>query len=143
MPEFTKADAQNLLAHATAPWILDLGIEVLSVAVDEVVARMPFSDKLCREGGTICGQALMALADTTMIISVAAASGGYRPMTTVDTTTHFMKPVSNDAVICTIAMMRMGRTMAFGHAIMTAESDKKPVASATVAYAILGPVAAG
>ena len=54
---------------------------------------MPFSERLCRNGGMVCGQALMAFADTAMVIANLAANRGYRPMTTVDQTTHFMRAV--------------------------------------------------
>lgn len=140
MGEFNKAAAIALLADGVAPWVEGLDLEIISLAADKTVVRMPFAEKLCRQGGTICGQALMALADTSMVFAVAAASGGNRPMTTVDATVHFMKPVSSDAVICTVEMMRLGRTMAFGHAVMTGEKEGKPIASATLAYALLGPV---
>ena len=56
--------------------------------------RMPFSERLCRNGGIVCGQALMAFADTAMVIANLAANRGYRPMTTVDQTTHFMRAVT-------------------------------------------------
>ena len=45
--------------------------------------RMAFSERLCRHGGIVCGQALMALADTSMVLAILAANRGYRPMTTV------------------------------------------------------------
>ena len=51
---------------------------------------MAFSERLCRNGGIVCGQALIALADTAMVIAILAANRGYRPMATVDQTTHFM-----------------------------------------------------
>lgn len=140
MGEFSKAEAMAILADGIAPWVGGLDLEIVSLGRDKTIVKMPFAEHLCRQGGTICGQALMALADTTMVFAVAAASGGNRPMTTVDMSVHFMKPVSSDAVICTIEMMRLGRTMAFGHAIMTGESEGKPIASATLAYALLGPV---
>ncbi len=140
MGEFSKAAAIALLADGVAPWVGGLDLEIVSLATDKTIVRMPFAEKLCRSGGTICGQALMALADTSMVFAVAAASGGNRPMTTVDTTVHFMKPVSSDGVICTVHMMRLGRTMAFGHAIMTGEKEDMPIASATLVYALLGPV---
>ena len=37
----------------------------------------------------------MALADTAMVIAILAANRGYRPMTTVDQTTHFMRAVTS------------------------------------------------
>ena len=49
-------------------------------------------------GGVVCGQALMALADTSMVLAIVSANRGYRPMTTVDQTTHFMRAVSSSDV---------------------------------------------
>jgi acyl-coenzyme A thioesterase PaaI-like protein len=51
--------------------------------------RMPFSQKLCRDGGVVCGQALLAAADTAMVIARAAAWDGYKPMSAIDQTMHF------------------------------------------------------
>ncbi len=140
MNNYSVEDAQEVLDNLIAPWVQELGLQVLSVAPDKVVVKMPFDEKLCREGGTVCGQSLMALADTSMVVAVAASSGGYRPMTTVDATTHFMKPLSSDSVICTVEMMRLGRTMAFGQVTMAGEKEGKLIASTNLAYALLGPV---
>ncbi|MBZ0215351.1 MAG: PaaI family thioesterase [Fimbriimonadaceae bacterium] len=115
---------------------------MLEVNDQRAVLRMPFSNRICRDGGMICGQALMSLADTAMVIAVVGASGGYRPMTTVDMSAHFMKPTSNKAVICTARIMRMGRTMAFGHVILNGEGDENPIVSATAACALLEPAPA-
>jgi len=134
---FAKSQAEALLGQVFAPWVLDLGLSVESVSAEEVVLRMPFSERLCREGGTVCGQALMALADTSMVFAVAAASGRYRPMTTVDMTTHMMKPVSNSDVLARTRILRLGRSMAFGQVLIFPESKNEPVASASLAYALL------
>ena len=40
------------------------------------VVRMAFSERLCRHGGIVCGQALMAFADTSMVIAILAANRG-------------------------------------------------------------------
>ena len=139
MAEFDLAAAQALLGDVFAPWVQDLSLRVEDLQGDTAVLRMPFSDRLCRDGGIICGQSLMSLADTAMVIAVASASGGYRPMTTVDLSVHFMKPASNHDVLCTARIMRMGKTMAFGHVTLNAEGNESPVVSATTAYALLGP----
>ena len=91
---FDIAQARRVLREAFAPWVLDLGLSIERVDCDPPAAaedwqpgailRMAFSERLCRHGGVICGQALMALADTAMVIAMVAANRGYRPMTTVD-----------------------------------------------------------
>lgn len=137
MSAFSKEAATRLFADVFAPWVRDLGLSVAALYDDGALICMPFSERLCREGGIVCGQALMALADTSMVFAVAAMSGRYRPMTTVDLTTHFMKPVSNHDVLCEARIIRLGRTMAFGRMTLTAPHDAQPIAAATAAYALL------
>ena len=98
---------------------------------------MAYSDRLCRHGGIICGQALMALADTAMVIAVLAANRGYRPMTTVDQTIHFMRPVAQSDVIADARVVRLGRTMSFGRITLSGVTDNKPVAMVSSAFAML------
>lgn len=140
--------ARRVLGDVFAPWIQDLklildGIETApppGAATNwqpGAVLRMPFSDRLCRQGGIVCGQALMALADTSMVMAILAASSGYRPMTTVDQTTHFLKAVVSSDVLADARVVRLGRTMSFGRVTLTAASDGKPVAMVSSAFAML------
>ena len=89
---------------------------------------MAFSERLCRAGGIVCGQALMALADTAMVIAIVAANRGFRPMTTVDQTTHFLKAVASSDVLADARVVRLGRTMSFGRVTLFSAADSKPVA---------------
>ena len=79
---FDSDAATRLLADVFAEWVRDLGLSVVAVetspapgAVSDwlpgAVLRMPFSERLCRQGGVVCGQALMAL----MRCSEAAENG--------------------------------------------------------------------
>jgi uncharacterized protein (TIGR00369 family) len=142
-PAFDVAAAQRLLTEVFAPWVQDLqlGIEAIHPPGSEggagATLRMRFSERICREGGVICGQALMSLADTSMVFAVASASGRYRQMTTVDQTTHFLKPASNADILADARVLRMGRTMAFGQVLLTPAFDLKPVAMVSTAYALM------
>lgn len=140
---FSLEAARALLRGAVAPWVQDLqlSVEELRPGTDPggtgAVLRMKFSEKLCREGGVICGQALMSLADTAMVFAVSAASGRYRPMTTVDLTTHFMRPAANSDILADARIVRMGKTMAFGQVMLTGAGDVRPVAMVSTAYALM------
>jgi len=138
MSTFDTAAATDLLRTVFAPWIQDLDLIVERIGESDAVLRMPFSDRLTRDNGVVCGQALMALADTAMVFAVSAASKAYRPMTTVDQTTHFLRPVSGDATIATAEVIRLGRSMAFGRITLSAEGDGRPAVSVQTAYALLG-----
>ena len=145
--EFGLADARRILGEVFAPWVqdLDLAVERIEHAQPAEVAdwqpgailRMPFSERLCRNGGVVCGQALMALADTAMGIAILAANRGHRPMTTVDQTTHFMRAVSSSDVLADARVVRLGRTMSFGRVTLLSAADSKPVAMVSSAFAML------
>jgi uncharacterized protein (TIGR00369 family) len=137
MTTFDKSDATRLLQTIFAPWVQDLGLSVESIDADAATLRMRFSDKLCRDNGVVCGQALMSLADTSMVFAISAAAGGYLSMTTVDQTIHFLKPALRSDLLAQARVVRLGRTMAFGSVSIVAESDAKPVALAQTAYAIM------
>jgi uncharacterized protein (TIGR00369 family) len=144
---FDIAQAQRVLREAFAPWVLDLGLMVERVDCDPpavaedwqpgAVLRMGFSERLCRHGGVICGQALMALADTAMVIAMVAANRGYRPMTTVDQTTHFMRAVASSDVLADARVVRLGRTMSFGRVTLLSATDNRQVAMVSSAFAML------
>jgi uncharacterized protein (TIGR00369 family) len=134
---FDEAAAARLLSEVFARWVRDLDLSVERVEADGAVLRMRFSDKLCRDNGVVCGQALMSLADTAMAVAVSATAGGYGPMTTVDQTMHFLRPIANSDVLADARVLRLGRTMAFGGVTITAEGDERPAATAQTAYALL------
>jgi len=131
-----KDELQKLLADVFAPWVQALDLSVDHVSGNEVDLRMKFDEQLCREGGIVCGQSMMAISDTAMVLAICSASGAYRPMGTVDQTTHFMKPISNKNVIAKASVTRLGRTMAFAQTTIYAEGDEKPAGIATAAYAL-------
>ncbi|MFF5932507.1 PaaI family thioesterase [Streptomyces sp. NPDC012508] len=137
-PTLTLAAAEKVLADNFAPWVLDLGLSVVSVDAEEAVLRLPWSDRLAREGGGLSGQALMAAADTATVIAVAAARGGFVPMTTVQQSISFQRAVLGADVLVRARLTKAGRRMAFADITMTAEGTDEIAAHATAVYALLG-----
>ena len=146
--EFGIDEARRVLGEVLAPWVRELNLSVERLdhtpppgAVADwqpgAILRMPFSERLFRSGGVICGQALMAFADTAMVIANLAANRGYRPMTTVDQTTHFMRAVTASDVLADARIVRLGRTMSFGRITLSSAADDKPVAMVSSAFAML------
>lgn len=109
-----KSAIRVLLDTTFAPWIRDLGLAPESSTDTSVTLRLPQADKLRHVGGVICGQVFMAAADTTMIVAIAHALGGFQPMTTVSLTTSFLRPVKTGDVLVTASILRRGRNLVFG-----------------------------
>jgi uncharacterized protein (TIGR00369 family) len=137
MPTFDKNAAVALLTTVFAAWVRDLDLSIETIGPGTAALRMRFSEKLCRDNGVVCGQALMALADTAMVFAVAAAADGYPPMTTVDQTIHFLRPAIRSDLIAEARVIRLGRTMAYGSIAISTASDLRPVAIAQTAYALM------
>jgi acyl-coenzyme A thioesterase PaaI-like protein len=144
---FTLQVAVRLLSEALAPWMQDLGIRIEAVETGRpagapadwqpgAVLRLPLSRRLCRDDGAVCAQALTALADTAMTVAAAAAWNGYRPMSPIDQTVHFLRPVTFD-VIADARIVRAGRTTCFGRVMLTSVIDKRPVGMVASAYALV------
>ncbi|MFI8288173.1 PaaI family thioesterase [Streptomyces sp. ms191] len=134
----TLAAADKVLADNFAPWVLDLGLSVIALDEHGAVLRLPWSDRLAREGGGLSGQALMAAADTATVIAVAAARGGFVPMTTVQQSISFQRPVLGTDVLVRARLTKAGKRMAFADITMTAEGTDETAAHATAVYALLG-----
>jgi len=138
--------AAVLLADLLPPWMLDLSLLVEAVEAGRppgapadwqpgVVIRLPFSQKISRDG-VLCSQALMAVADAAMMLACAAAWNGHRPMSVIDQTMHFLRPV-NIYVMADARIVRIGRTTSFGRVSLTSAVDRRPVGMVSSAYAML------
>jgi uncharacterized protein (TIGR00369 family) len=143
-PLFGLAAAGRLLIEAIAPWVQDMGVLVEAVEAGRppgaaadwqpgAVLRLPFSQKICREGGVVCAQALTALADTAMTVACAAAWNAYRPMHPIDQTMHFLRPVTFD-VVADARVVRIGRSTSFGRVMLYSAVDKRPVGMVAGAF---------
>ncbi|WP_181808348.1 PaaI family thioesterase [Streptomyces shenzhenensis] len=133
----TTAEADKILSTAFAPWMLDLGLAVEAVGEDRATLRLPWSERLSREGGGLSGQALMAAADTATVIAVSAARGGFVPMTTVQQSTSFQRAVTGSDVLIEAVLTKLGRRMAFADVTMRDQRSGALAARASTVYALL------
>jgi hypothetical protein len=131
--EFNIEEARRVLGDVFAPWVQDLGLSVERVecaappdaAADwqpGAILRMAFSERLCRSGGIVCGQALMALADTSMVFAILRGE----PRLSADD-----RPSIKPRISCAPSrigragdarVVRLGRTMSFGRVTLSRRS---------------------
>ena len=131
------AALQSALAELFAPWVQALGLRVECVGERSVVLRLPVTPALARQGGMLCGQAMMAAADTAMVLALIAHFGEFRPCTTVQLSTSFLKPLSGQDALIHARVLRAGKTMAFGEIDLSGAADGKSVCRASTTYALL------
>ena len=128
---------QGLLSAWFAPWVQALELRVESFADGEVTLRLPQSDQLSRVGGMLCGQAMMAAADTAMVLALISHFGQFRPCSTVQLSSSFMKPLSGQDALVTARVLRAGKAMAFGEIDLSGADDGKSVFRASTTYALM------
>jgi uncharacterized protein (TIGR00369 family) len=132
------ATLQSALGEVFAPWVQRLHLEVHQAGDGEVLVELPVAAEHVHAGGVLCGQTLMAAADTAMVLAVMTKLGGFKPMTTVQMQSSFLRPVAGDAthVMLRARVLRMGRTIVFGE-IHVLAPDGALAAQATTTYALL------
>jgi uncharacterized protein (TIGR00369 family) len=128
---------ESALAEYFAPWVQALGLRVEGFEEGSVTLRLPQSDSLSRVGGMLCGQAMMAAADTAMVLALINQFGEFRPCTTVQMSTSFLKPLSKQDALVQARVVRAGKALAFGEIDIRGADDGKSACRATTTYALL------
>ena len=131
----TIEELKAFFAEAFAPWVQQLNIETTAVTDDGAVLSVPGNPDLARIGGIVCGQALSAIADTAGVLALMAHNAERRIMTTVDMTTHFMRPLKTEEIEVTVTIISNGRRMATLRVDFRQAGSPKICAGATCAYA--------
>jgi uncharacterized protein (TIGR00369 family) len=137
---------QEEIPRIFAPWIAQMGLQVLAADGGRVELRMPVRPEYVHVGGVMCGQAAMAAADTAMVLAMMSLLGEFRPMTTVQLQTSFLRPIPGNPagnldetveearVIARV--LRLGKSLVFGE-IEVQDPAGRLAAHATTTYALL------
>lgn len=128
---------QSALAEYFAPWVQSLRLQVEDFDAASVTLRLPQDPQLSRVGGMLCGQAMMAAADTAMVLALINQFGQFKPCTTVQMNTSFLKPLSSQDALVQARVVRAGKSLAFGEIDIRGAGDGKSASRASVTYALL------
>jgi uncharacterized protein (TIGR00369 family) len=134
-PKISVATFQAL-AFEGVRYAGQLGCRVERFAAGQVVLRLPYQELLRRPGGTICGPALMALADVTLYGAVLSALGEVALAVTTDMTIHFLRRPAARDVVAEGRLLRLGRRLAVGEVSMRSEGDARAICHVVGTYAI-------
>jgi len=129
--------ANQISTTIFAPWLQQLGMVVESIDSTGAVLRLPYSEQLCRAGGMVCGQAMLALIDTCMVYVAFAAQNQYANCTTVSQNSSFVRAAKGQDIIATGSIVKRGRQLLFGEVVLTTADDNKIVATGTATYMLL------
>ena len=136
---FDTAFLEDALRTVFAEWVRMLELRLISARPGEVVLALPVTPRHVHAGNVMSGQTLMAAADSAMVLAVMSKLGAFRPMTTVQLQTSFLRPVAADAGEARVAasVLRMGRNLAFGEIRITTGAEQVLAAHSTTTCALL------
>ncbi|SUZ30495.1 hypothetical protein ROE7235_00218 [Roseibaca ekhonensis] len=90
-----------------------------------------------RPGGTVSGPTLFALADVAIYLTILSMIGPKALTVTTNAGMDFMrKPAAGVDLLCETRLLKLGRVLAVGDALIFAEGDARPVARASMTYSI-------
>lgn len=132
------ATLQKTFDRLGAEYVKRLNLRIVSIEANAVTLALPVAPELVHGGGVLCGQAMLAAADTAMLLAMIVALGEFRPMTTVQLQTSFVRPIPKDAesVAVIARVLRLGKTLSYGE-VDFRTADGKLAAHATTTYALL------
>jgi uncharacterized protein (TIGR00369 family) len=98
-------------AFGTVPYIKLLGMELVELKRGEAVLRLKMRDELRQPHGLLHGGATASLIDTATAFATISILAEGENASTVDLTVHYLRPVTEGAIVCTAKVVRGGRRL--------------------------------
>ena len=100
--------------------------------------RMPIGHSHLRPGGTVSGPAMFTLADCTFYVATLAMIGREALTVTTSLNINFLRKPAQRDLIAEARILKLGKRLSVGDVTLYSEGDDRPVAHATMTYAIPG-----
>ena len=133
----TPTIAQEFLEGKFAPWIIDLKPKVIDCANGLARIDIPITPHIERVGRIVCGQAMGALADTTMVFACFAKMDKLFRVATTTLNVQFLRPASGEVLSCSAKVERAGNALFFLSADLVTLPNDKVVAKSTATFYLL------
>ncbi|HCP56922.1 MULTISPECIES: PaaI family thioesterase [Pseudomonas] len=132
----TAQEVQDVI-HAGLPMAQDLDLRIERLDSEGVLARVPFSTRLVRPGGTVSGPTMMALADAAMYAVVMGRLGRVEMAVTSNLNINFLvKPQPVD-LLADARILRLSKRQAVCEVLLySAGNEGELVAHVTGTYAL-------
>ncbi len=129
-------EALHAFLKTDFPQVSDM-FDVIELAPMAIKVRLKVDDQHLRPGGTVSGPTMFGLADVSVYLAVMSMIGPKGLSVTTSCAMDFMrKPAANTDLICECRLLKLGRVLAVGDALIYSEGDPKPVARANMTYSI-------
>ncbi len=135
MPMMDRSALTEFL-HRDFAQVADL-FRVEQVADHALTLRMLSDAAHLRPGGTVSGPAMFGLADVAVYLAILAMIGPVSLAVTTSASIDFMrKPAANTDLLAEVRLLKLGRVLAVGDALIFSDGEPAPVARASLTYSI-------
>lgn len=124
------------LQHQHLPMSEWFGFQVESFENGTCTVRAVYSDEFLRQGGTVAGPVLMALADFATYGAIMSRSGDYLQAVTSNFSINFLRRPEPGDILADATVIRLGKRLAVGTVELRSEASTGLVAHATCTYSI-------
>ncbi len=108
-----------------------------AVATDGITLRLRVSDQHLRPGGTVSGPTMFGLADVAIYLAILSRIGPVALAVTTNASIDFMrKPIAGVDLVCRAEVLKLGRVLAVGSALIYSAGQGDPAARASMTYSI-------
>jgi len=103
----------------------------------EIELRLKVDQRHLRPGGTVSGPSMFTLADCAIYLAILGMIGPRALAVTTNASFDFMrKPAANTDLVAKTRLLKLGRSLAVGDALLYSVGQEAPVARASMTYAI-------
>jgi len=136
MPAMTR-DEINAFFERSFPQIgLSRDFTIEEVGSMRARLRLLYSERLLRAGDTISGPAMFALVDIGIYVAILGHLGPVAQAVTINFNINFMRRPPPRDLIGDCRLLRVGKRIVFGEAVLFSDGDPDPVAQATGSYSL-------
>lgn len=129
-------DALHAFLDAEYPQVAE-DFELIDVSPMHLVMRAHVHERHLRPGGTVSGPTMFALADVGVYLAILAMIGPQALAVTTGCSMDFMrKPAAGANLRAEVRLLKLGRVLAVGDALIFSEGGDAPVARASLTYSI-------
>lgn len=134
-PVMSATDLTAFLAQEFPQVHADFVVE--EVQAMRIRVRLKVAERHLRPGGTVSGPSMFALADVAVYLATLAMIGPKGLAVTTNIAMDFMrKPAAGVDLIADTRLLKLGRSLSVGDALLYSEGLADPVARASMTYAI-------
>lgn len=112
------------------------GMLVEDVGYGTCVIRLKFKPDQLRPGGTISGPTMMGLTDFAVYVAVLSVVGQKALAVTSSLNINFFKKPPAKDLMAHCKLLKVGKRLCVGEALIVPDGEEEPVAHATATYAI-------